>query len=77
MRGPAPTIRALPAQAGRYPGQPAAHGPAGAPVSTRASFAVEAGRPGLHQTADNPPVGIRFVPDVASPLDHLAEQSAR
>ncbi|MFI9550437.1 alkaline phosphatase D family protein [Nonomuraea endophytica] len=49
----------------------------GAPVSTRASFAVEAGRPGLHQTADNPPVGIRFVPDVASPLDHLAEQSAR
>jgi alkaline phosphatase D len=49
----------------------------GAPVSTRASFAVEAGRPGLHQIADNPPVGVRSVPDVASPPDHLAEQPAR
>ncbi|MEV2271676.1 alkaline phosphatase D family protein [Nonomuraea africana] len=49
----------------------------GAPVSTRASFAVEAGRPGLHQTADNPPVGVRSIPDVASELDHLAEQQPR
>lgn len=45
-----------------------------APVSTRASFAVVAGAPGLHQTADNPPVGVQSIPEVANPLDHLAEQ---
>lgn len=49
----------------------------GAPISTRASFAVEAGNPGLHQTADNPPVGVLNIPDVAGELDHLAEQPQR
>lgn len=49
----------------------------GAPVSTRASFVVEAGRPGVHQSADNAPLGIQAIPDVAGELDHLAEQEPR
>ncbi|MEQ4207474.1 alkaline phosphatase D family protein [Actinopolymorpha sp. B9G3] len=39
----------------------------GAPISTRASFLTENGRPGLEQIADNPPVGRRFAVDIPPP----------
>ncbi|MFI0454585.1 alkaline phosphatase D family protein [Actinomadura sp. 6N118] len=45
----------------------------GADIHTRASFAVAAGEPGLNQTADNPAVGTRSIPELAVPLDHLPE----
>jgi alkaline phosphatase D len=39
----------------------------GAPISTRASFLTENGRPGLEQIADNPPVGRRFAVNTPPP----------
>ncbi|MQA87482.1 MAG: alkaline phosphatase [Streptosporangiales bacterium] len=46
----------------------------GAPIQTRASFAVQAGEPGLQQTAERVPQGRRSAPGVVVELDYLEDR---